>query len=153
MKSKRKKNYRLGECSNITWKARVSSALMGSVPHKKTWKQMTNLCVPLQRSDDQALWQNQCNAKRLLSLLVIWAINIHSKRYELQNILCECLLTSWPLAGSCDTKWQRCGREIQHCEVHSDEVHCLIFVLQGSYAIQKPLQEESKPLDLNCSVF
>ena len=40
-------------------------------------KQTTNLRVPLQRSDDRAQWQNPCDTKRWLSLLVTRAINIH----------------------------------------------------------------------------
>ena len=32
---------------------------------------MTNLRVPLQRSNGRAQWQNPCDTKRLLSLLVI----------------------------------------------------------------------------------
>ena len=42
-------------------------------------KQMTDLRVPLQRSDGRAQWQNPCDTKRLLSLLVIRAINRHRK--------------------------------------------------------------------------
>ena len=42
-------------------------------------KQITNLRTQLQQSDGLALWQNPCNTKRLLSLLVIQAINVHSK--------------------------------------------------------------------------
>ena len=38
-----------------------------------------NLRVPLKRSDGQAQWQNPCNTKRLLSLLVIRVINRHRK--------------------------------------------------------------------------
>ena len=37
---------------------------------------MTNLRVPQQRSDGRAQWQNPCDIKRLLSLLVIRAINM-----------------------------------------------------------------------------
>ena len=38
-------------------------------------KQMTNLRVPLKRSDGRAQWQNPYYANRLFSLLVIQAIN------------------------------------------------------------------------------
>ena len=39
-------------------------------------KQMTNLRVPLQRSDDRTQQQNPCDTKRLLSLLMTRATNI-----------------------------------------------------------------------------
>ena len=55
---------------------------------------MTNLRVPLKRSDGRAQWQNPCDTKRLLSLLVIRASP----------------LTSRPRAGSCDGHWPARGR-------------------------------------------
>ena len=39
----------------------------------------TNLRVPLKRSDGLAQWQNPCDTKRFLSLLVIRAIYRHRK--------------------------------------------------------------------------
>ena len=83
---------------------------------RRNAKQMTNLRVPLQPSDDRAQWQNPCDTKRLSPLLVTWDINIHRKvksccpprpwkgrrdRHR-QNMLCECRLTSRPRAESCD---------------------------------------------------
>ena len=41
-------------------------------------KRVTNLRVPMQRSDGRAQW-HPCNMKRLLSLLVIRATNINRK--------------------------------------------------------------------------
>ena len=62
---------------------RVRAANSGSAarlrPQPRPPKQMTNLRVPLQRSDGRAQWQNPCYTKRLLSLIVIRAINIHRK--------------------------------------------------------------------------
>ena len=57
---------------------------------------MTNLRVPLKRSDSCAQWQNPCDTKRSSSLLVIRAIYRHCKVY----ILCECPLTSGPGPGA-----------------------------------------------------
>ena len=49
-------------------------------------KQVTNLCVPLQRSEGRAQMQNPYDTKRLLSLLVIRAINLK----QLESVLVNC---------------------------------------------------------------
>ena len=43
------------------------------------YQNRTNLRVPLKWSDGRAQWQNPCDTKRLLSLLVILAIYRHRK--------------------------------------------------------------------------
>ena len=63
---------------------------------------MTDLRVPLKRSEGRAQWQNPCDTKHLLSLLVIRDNYIEIARCKLQNILCESPLTSRLRAGSCD---------------------------------------------------
>ena len=44
-----------------------------------TPRQMTQIRVPLKRTDGRAQWQNPCDTKRLLSLLVIRAMHRHRK--------------------------------------------------------------------------